>query len=278
MAVTVVLAVVAVALAAAAGIRWWMRRHGILSFRTMAGRAWVIPSYDAKGEPTRVLRVGGGNQSATYVSDERWTESPSAYIRAFDIVFDAPVPVRDVLVLGGGGFSFPKQLITCHPEARADVVEIDPAVVSLAQRFFFLDRLVVEYDTEATGRLNMIVQDALEFLRESQTTYDAIVNDIFAGRTPAQEFLAPATLELVRAHLAPGGMYAVNVVSPGVGAKSQVLHDTVAACRQAFPHVAVVVCTRDDAQAVSNRIVVASEAPCEQAAEAWSARLCRAGK
>ena len=266
-----VLVAVLVCVAAVVGVRLWMRRHGIQSFRTMAGRAWVIPSYDAGGEPTRVLRVSGANQSATYVGDMLWAATPSVYIQKFDLVFDAPIPVHNVLMLGGGGFSFPKQLVSTHPEARVDVVEIDPAIVSLARRFFYLDRLIVEYDTEQTGRLQVFVRDACEHLRESKLVYDAVINDIFAGREPAREFLSSQVLELVHGHLTPGGIYAVNVVSPASGAKSQALHDVIAACRGTFGHVAVVSCSSCDERDVDNRIVIASDAPCEQIARKWSA-------
>lgn len=274
MAGTIAVAVLVIAFVcvmAVAGVRLWMRRHGIRSFQTMAGRAWVIPSYDAGGEPTRVLRVSGANQSATYVGDTLWAATPSVYIQKFDLVFDAPIPVRNVLMLGGGGFSFPKQLVSTHPEARVDVVEIDPTIVSLARRFFYLDRLIAEYDTEQTGRLQIFVQDACEYLRESQSVYDAVINDIFAGREPAREFLSSRTLELVRGHLKSGGIYAVNVVSPASGPKSQVLHDVVAACRGTFEYVAVASCSSCDERDVDNRIVIASDAPCEQIARKWSA-------
>lgn len=268
-AVVVVVAIVIIVLVAAT--RVWMRRRDVHCFRTMAGRAWVIPSYDGQGRSMRVLRVGGGTQSATYVDEELWTVPPGAYIRCFDLVFDAAIPVRDVLMLGGGGFSYPKHLISTHPEARIDVVEIDPVITAIARRWFFLDRLVVEYETDASGRLGIFEQDALEYLREHDAMYDAIVNDTFSGREPARELMTPQALALLRTRLRPGGIYVTNVVAPAEGRGSEVLRQTVEACGKAFPQVAVVPCTTRDRRAVDNRLVVAGDADLAAIVAKWAA-------
>lgn len=254
-------AVCAGAMALLLCLRLWMRRRDIHVFKTMAGRTWVVPSYDSEGMPTRVLRVGGGNQSATYIDDELWAVPPSAYIRKFDLIFDAEIPVRNVLMLGGGGYSYPKLLISAHPEARIDVVEVDPQITSIARRFFYLDRLIVEFETEQTGRLGIFTQDARSFLEASEAVYDAVVNDTFSGKEPAYELMTVEALALVRRHLRPGGRYVTNVVAPLEGAGCRILHETVENCRQVFSQVSVVSCSPGGPRQVDNRLVVASDAP-----------------
>lgn len=121
-----------------------------------------------------MLNVGGVLQSATYL-DERWATCPFAYLRSFDHLFEAALPealdplvVNRVLMLGGAGFAYPKQLLLEHPGVALDVVEIDPAMVQIARERFFLDRL--EMQLAAEGRaddLRIFVEDGEAFLRRS---------------------------------------------------------------------------------------------------------------
>ena len=121
-----------------------MRGRGRQAFPTMFGEATVYAMPAEDGSLVRMLNVGGVLQSATYL-DERWAQCPFAYLRSFDHMFEAQptLTVRRVLMIGGAGFAYPKQLLVEHPGVQLDVVEIDPAMVDLARREFFLDRLEI---------------------------------------------------------------------------------------------------------------------------------------
>lgn len=113
---------------------------------------YAMPAED--GSLVRMLNVGGVLQSATYL-DERWATCPFAYLRSFDHLFEAALPeapdplvVNRVLMLGGAGFAYPKQLLLEHPGVALDVVEIDPAMVQIARERFFLDRLEMQLAAE----------------------------------------------------------------------------------------------------------------------------------
>ena len=109
--------------------------------RTMDGPALVYNIRDAAGARVRVLRAGGVYQSATYLGDRRM-EPAFEYYRAFGRLFDLRPDARSLLVIGGGGFAFPKMVASGHPGVRTDVVEIDPAVIDAARRWFFLDEAI----------------------------------------------------------------------------------------------------------------------------------------
>ena len=89
--------------------------------RTRAGRARVKVLKLEDGSEVRVLARGGVFQSATYLG-ERWSEPVFEYIRAFDTMFEALPQMRAwyahgigrVLMLGGGGFSYPKALLAAR--------------------------------------------------------------------------------------------------------------------------------------------------------------------
>lgn len=121
-----------------------LRRQDRHTVRAMAGAAHVYTVAGADGAPVRVLEQGGVWQSATYL-DERRMEPVFAYYRAFDHLFEAALSggpeVRRVLMLGGGGYAYPKYALTAYPDLAMDVVEIDPAIVAAARTYFFLDEL-----------------------------------------------------------------------------------------------------------------------------------------
>ena len=98
----------------------------------------VYTTRGPQGEPVRVLRRGGVFQSATYLG-EKCLEPVFEYYRAFGDVLGRASGACRVLVVGGGGCSFPKLVALERPCARVDVVEIDPCVVDAAGRWFYVD-------------------------------------------------------------------------------------------------------------------------------------------
>ena len=105
-----------------------------------AGRVFAFTDRDADGERIRFMMVGGAVQSGTYLGEKRF-ELPFAYYRAFDRLFEARPHARNVLMLGGGGFAWPKHALTSREELLVDVCEPESAVVDAARRWFFLDEL-----------------------------------------------------------------------------------------------------------------------------------------
>ena len=163
----VVLLVVAIAVVTVILVRRHRRSREIfLKFDTMAGPCRVF-TVERKEGLVRMMNVAGTMQSGTYLDDDTYCDLAFSYTRDYDCMFLAGVPVRDVLVLGGGGYSYPKHLIAHRPETFVTCVEIDPVVTAIARRYFFLDRLFEEYDLDETGRLQLVEGDAREFLEQS---------------------------------------------------------------------------------------------------------------
>ena len=224
--------------------------------RTRSGLALVRTLRAADGERIRVLSQDGVFQSATYLG-ERSFEPVFSYIRAFDRMFEAGPPVGRVLMLGGGGFSYPKHLLVSREGVSIDVVEIDPAVVSAARRWFFVDELLATPGLAA--RLGTFCEDARAYLERRPVGYDAIVNDTFSGREPVRALATVEAAQAARACLAPGGLYLANVVSRSGGADVSFLRDQVATLLQAFAHVHVLLASDDDLGGEDNYLVVATD-------------------
>lgn len=270
---------------------WFHRaRNGFAKrevFPTLFGEAvvYVMPAED--GSLVRMLNVGGVLQSATYL-DERWATCPFAYLRSFDRLFEAALPeapdpldVRRVLMLGGAGFAYPKQLLLEHPGVALDVVEIDPAMVQIARERFFLDRL--EAQLAAEGRaddLRIFVEDGEAFLRRracdaaladfgngatgavptARDSYDVIINDVFVGREAVPFFVSDEGIDCARTCLTPGGLLMANCVVEYTGDAMYRLFSQVERLRGHFANVYVIDASDEEFGGADNYLLIATDA------------------
>lgn len=236
--------------------------------RTRAGRARVKVLKLEDGSEVRVLAQGGVFQSATYLG-ERWSEPVFEYIRAFDTMFEALPQMRAwyahgigrVLMLGGGGFSYPKALLTARDDVWMDVVEADPAIVQMARRWFYLDRL----EQEVGPRLGICTEDARVYLERismegaQPVLYDVVISDVFAGADPVRSVATVQALQRVREHLTPGGLYMANIVSRDHGTDISFLRDALASALRVFAHASVIQTTDEELGEEDNYLLIASD-------------------
>lgn len=248
------------ALAAAGAVALRVRALDPHLVRGRCGLALVYTMRDDAGERVRVMRTGRVFQSATYLGERRM-EPPFAYYRAFARVFDLRPDARRLLVVGGGGFAFPKLVAAGHPGVRTEVAEIDPAVIRAARRWFFLDEAVARARA-AGGDLTVVCDDGRSVLERAEpASLDAVVLDAFVGAEPVRRLATVEALRLVRRALAPGGVCLANVVSRSGGADVGFLRSFVATALTVFPHVEVAPATDERHAEEDNYLVVASTGP-----------------
>lgn len=247
-------------------VDWWERLRGrgeYVKVPTMFGEATVYVVPDEEGRLVRMLSLGGVLQSATY-TDGRWAQCPFAYLRAFDHLFEAspPLKVERVLMIGGAGFAYPKQLLMDHSGVRLDVVEIDPAMVQLARDRFFLDRL--EECLAAEGRadhLRIFVEDGEVFLMGNREIYDVIIVDAFVGRDAVPFFAGDEGVRAAKSRLTPGGLFMSNCVVEYTGDAMYQLFEQVERWRSHFAHVYVVDASDEEFGGADNYLLIATDAP-----------------
>jgi spermidine synthase len=121
-------------------------------------------------------------------------------------LFVKPEP-SSVLIIGLGGGTIPRALQELIPSARIDVVEIDPAVVNVARRYFDLGQSSKLNVIEADGRVQ--VKRALR----GEPRYDLIMLDAFDHEYIPEHLLTQEFLKEVKSLLAPGGVLAANTFS-----------------------------------------------------------------
>lgn len=117
-----------------------------------------------------------------------------------------PDPER-ILIIGLGGGTLPKTLHQLYPEAKIDSVEIDPAVVEVAKRFFGFEESENVKVIERDGRV--FVKQAQRFNRE----YDFIILDAFNGDYIPEHLMTKEWLEEVKSILTDDGVVVANTFS-----------------------------------------------------------------
>lgn len=112
-----------------------------------------------------------------------------------------------VLIIGLGGGVIPREMRTYFPDAEIDVIEIDPDVINVAERFFFFhtdDKLRVQvFD----GRVFVRRQA----LRKPRPSYDFIILDAFNKEYIPFHLTTLEFFKEVAAVLHPQGVVVANV-------------------------------------------------------------------
>jgi spermidine synthase len=113
-------------------------------------------------------------------------------------------PLERVAILGNAAGTTARALGVYYPEASIDGVELDPAVSRVGRRYFAMDE---------NPRLKVHDADARPFLRSTEVAYDLIVVDAYHQPYVPFYLATREFFRLVREHLAPGGIVALNVAA-----------------------------------------------------------------
>ncbi len=213
------------------------------------------------GEYVRMLEVEGAQESACYPEEGRHFDLVFGYTKAFDLAYHHAPEESDTLLIGGGGFSYPKYAMSHFPKRRMDVSELYWEIVDLAKKYFFLDELYEKHDVRKSGRLHVYAGNGLTRLKKTEKLYDVIINDAFRGNNPDLTFVMPDTVELIKSRLKPDGVYAINVLTAmsGLAASSGKL--VRATLQESFAHVKMIrVYPETDAYLQQNCLFLASDA------------------
>lgn len=157
----------------------------------------------------------------------------------------------DILIIGLGGGTLPMTLHQLYPAARIDIVEIDPAVKTVAETYF---------NFTTSDRMRVLLQDARVFTKRAVSagnTYDLVMLDAFNGDYIPEHLMTREYLEETKALLRPGAVLAANTFSISR------LYDHESETYRAVFGEFYNVTTRDSA----NRIIIARNEPLPDGSE-----------
>lgn len=199
------------------------------------------------------------NQSCVYLNDgKRLVFDYTKMVLASLLIKPEP---KSILVVGLGGGTLPMVFHQLLPGAQITSVEIDPAVVKAAQRYF-------AYQENPQVMTELL--DARVFIKRAGRQgkkWDLVVLDAFNGDYIPEHLMTQEFLHEVQTVLNPGGLVAANTF-----ADSRLYHHETATYNAVFSHI------RNLSYRRGNRVIFAGRDPFELppaalASEQWQARL-----
>lgn len=225
--------------------------------------------YDIDTEYSRIqvydYRIGKNNDRARALATDPFTvqsimyldrdDQAAEYIGYYHMVRHFKPDFAHSLVIGGAGYSFPKDYLKKYPGKEIDVVELDPRVTQIARDHFRL---------QDDARMKIFHQDGRIFLNTAEDKkYDAVFLDAFASlfNIPFQLTTIEAVRQIDRV-LTDDGVVIFNLVNAVKGDSSRFLQAELNTYRQVFPKVYVFKVQNNRADdIIQNLIIVACKKP-----------------
>jgi spermidine synthase len=181
----------------------------------------LVEVIDDHNRGVRLLRSDHSILGAQFLRDH---SAGFAFLHLMEAVQFARPRARSMLQIGLGIGSLPSSLQEGGPSV--DVVEIDPAIVRFARRYFGF-----------STRGETFVEDARTFLRRTERRYDLVVHDTFTGGTTPEHLLSLEVIERIHQVLGPGGLLALNFVGYEDGPNAEAALSVARTIRAVFPNV-----------------------------------------
>ncbi len=170
-------------------------------FRTHSPISGEICVVDRGRERTLTI---DGEAHSIYFTRGGWTEAERECWGALSApVFDLP-PNPEILMLGLGGGTALRLIESRLAPRSITVVELDPAVVSAAREYFFLD------DRRSA---TVVVADALQAMRMMAAqgrTFDLLIDDVYYRLTSPLSGPDADTFNTMKSLTRPGGSIIFN--------------------------------------------------------------------
>ena len=225
-------AVLAVATLVTAGtLVGLVARDALRSPCTLETNYFCIKVYDDTrgGTPVKALVLDHLVHSFVKIGDPSYLGYEHEQIQAdFTRLVAAETPTPRVLLIGGGGYTYPRWVEAFVPSATVEVVEIDPGVTEIAHRELGLPR-----DTRIITH-NM---DGRQFVQElaPRGHYHLVVQDAVNDLSVPYHIMTKEYNDLIQQILTPDGIYLLTVID--LYADGQLLRAALCTMMQTFPEV-----------------------------------------
>lgn len=213
------------ALSSSVGIVRRESDRGITVFNTLYESVRVIDLV-FEGRPVRYLQTDPfGLQSGRYLDGDDLLFEYTKYYRLAGCFNPS---LSRALMIGGAGYSYPRDYLKYFPEAVMDVVELDPGITEIAGKFFGL---------KDDPRLSIIHEDGRVFLEKSDREYDVIMIDAFRALSAPFQLTTREAVSTVKDRLSGDGVVMVNIISSGRPGDRKFMESEFATYRSVFPSV-----------------------------------------
>jgi spermidine synthase len=187
-----------------------------------------IQVYDEDG--VRTLSFNGSWETKMSLADP--LTGHFEYTEYFQMPFIWNPNIKSVLMAGLGGGSTQRAYQHYFTNVMVDTVELDPAVVDVAKKYF----TVAE-----TPMMQIHTNDARQFLRRSTNSYDVILMDAYSttryGSTLPPQLTTKEFFTIANERLGTNGVLGYNVIGQIYGSREKLLGALYRTMKEVFPQV-----------------------------------------
>ena len=102
--------------------------------KVMNGEIGVVVNYDTQYGNVRIyntetsngiirqLNIDKGNESATYIDENKYNELVYEYTKYYDLMFNSSRNIENVLMIGGAGYSYPKYFLNKYTSKKINSI------------------------------------------------------------------------------------------------------------------------------------------------------------
>lgn len=221
----------------------------VIDIDTLYNRVLVYEYKDNDtGKDIRGLRINNEYSSAMFLDGD--DELVYQYTKYYDLIGYYNPNFKNALLIGGAAYSYPKHFLKKFPNAKIDVVEIDPGLTDVATKYFKLDT--------SNPRLGIFHTDGRVFLNNANRKYDVVYGDAFKSQWSIPwQLTTKESVKLTYDLLNDDGIVFLNIISSLNGPSSDFLKAEYATYKSVFPNVYLYPITTKDEKTVQNIILIA---------------------
>ena len=198
----------------------------IADFNSKYNRMWIYDRHSKSKDPQRYL---SNSQSAIFLNKDPSNFMVFNYNKYFELSeYFFPSP-KNVLLIGGGAYTYAYKMQVDHPDRSIDVVEIDPALWDIAIEYFKF---------RPNNQITNYPQDGRAYLNKNIKQYDVIFFDAFMNGSAMPFQLATKEAYTKAYHsLNSNGLVLINIISRINGPGSELFKSQYLTLKSVFPEV-----------------------------------------
>lgn len=223
-------------------------KNNFVDIDTAYNRIWIYDRTDQKTDKQiKIMGINNENHSSMFLDSD---ELVNEYTKYYHLAKHFNPDFKNTLMLGGAGYSYPKNFLLKYPEATIDVIEIDPIVTDLAKKYFNL---------KEDKRLTIYHEDGRVYLNKTQKKYDVIFGDAFTSHySLPYQLTTKETIQKKYNIINDNGVVIINIISAINGEKGKFLRAEYATYKSVFPQVYLFPVQKEkDEKEVQNIILIA---------------------
>jgi len=202
----------------------------VLVTNTLYNSVTIFDTVDGVTQkPVRVMSLDNKYDSGMFLESE---DMAFEYTKFYRMAKHINPDLKRVLVIGGAGYSIPKDFLNNYPDVRVDVVEIDPELTELAKKYFNL---------KDNPRLNTYHEDGRTFINRTaeggKEKYDAIFIDAFKSYSMPFQLTTKEFINRLSDSLNDDGVVITNIISAIEGDTGKFLQAEYKTYTSVFPKV-----------------------------------------